>query len=140
MLSKRWLRMCEAEGDAWVAGQRWYCNCCAARYQPKFGMLTEVVASDGSVYWMLAEYPTDWHDVKWMAVEERHAGAASPAQLFAMLEQVRPYMGDGMLRQVTQQELCKGTPDGVYKVVDPKLVLAMPLWKWGDMLSFVKEV
>ena len=104
-------------------------------------MLTEVVTSDGSVYWMMAEFPTDWRDVKWMAVEERHPNAASPAQLFAMLEEVRPYTGDGMLRPVTQQELANGgNPDGVYKVTDPKLVHGQPLWKWGDMLSFVKQV
>ena len=41
--SKKWLRMKEeGEADAWVAGQRWYCNCCTARYRPKFGMLNEV--------------------------------------------------------------------------------------------------
>ena len=57
-----------------------------------------------------------------------------------MIEEVRPYTGDGMLRPVQPHELTKGTADGVYKICDPKLAFGMPLWRWGDMLSFVKEV
>ena len=103
-------------------------------------MLVEIIASDGEVYWLLAEFPMNWRDVKWLAVEERHNGASSPAKLFAMLEEVKPYTGDGMLRPAQQHEIVKGTPEGVFKITDPKLVYGQPLWKWGDMLSFVKEV
>ena len=131
---QKWSRMREESGVEYIAGQRWYCNCCTARYRPKFGMLVEVVA-DGATYWMLAKFPTDWHDVKWMSVEERHSGASSPAELFKMLEEVRRYMGDGMLRPALKSEIWKGTEDGVYKVVDPALLLSMP-----HMLSFTKQI
>ena len=55
-----------------------------------------------------------------------------------MLGQVSPYVGDGMLRPAVDSEIWRGTKDGVYKVIDPSLVMGLPLWKWGDLLSFAK--
>ena len=39
------------------------------------GMLTEIHASDGSVYWIVSHFPGEMNDVKWMAVEEKYGEA-----------------------------------------------------------------
>ena len=43
-----------------------------------------------------------------------------------------------MLRPAVDSKIWRGTTDRVYKVIDPSLVMAWPVWKWGDLLSFAK--
>jgi hypothetical protein len=45
------------------------------------GMLTEMHASTGAVYWMVPSYPGQMNDVKWMAVEQQFADANTPEEL-----------------------------------------------------------
>ena len=98
------------------------------------GMLVEV--HDGNVYWLRTEHPWEWRDVKWMKVEEQHSNALTPRMLLDMIETVSPYMGDGMLRPVELHELKPGaSPEGVFKVVNPRVLMAEPLWSWGALLS-----
>ena len=70
IVSKAWLRKL---AEPWASGQKWYCNCCTAKYRTTMGMLTEIHASDGSVYWIVSSFPGGMNDVKWMAVEENTA-------------------------------------------------------------------
>jgi hypothetical protein len=102
------------------------------------GMLTEIHSETGAVYWLFSEYPYEWKDCKWMAIEEKHADASSPKDLFDMIEEVHPYTADGFLRPATAAETWGESPEGVYKVTDVPLLKSMPLWKWGDILSFAK--
>ena len=53
----------------WALGQKWYCNCCGTTYKLTMGMLTEIHASTGAIYWIVSSYPGQMNDVKWMAVE-----------------------------------------------------------------------
>jgi len=134
--SKAWLRLFETEG--WAAYQRGYCKACYARYRPKMGMLTEIHSETDAVYWLFSEYPWEWKDCKWMAVEEKHKDARSPRELFEMIEEVHPHTADGFLRPARADECWYGSHVGVYKVADKALLQSMPIWKWGDMLSFAK--
>ncbi|WP_353239689.1 hypothetical protein [Limnohabitans sp.] len=104
--SKAWLRRFGLV--AWCPKQRWWCNCCGARYAPKMGMLVEIHGG-GNVFWLYSEYPWEWRDVKWMSVEEKHRDALTPKSLFDMIETVSPYLGDGMLRRVEPHELKPGS-------------------------------
>ncbi len=48
-------------------------------------------------------------------------------------------MGDGFLRAAEPRDLQTGSPGaGVFKITDPHGFLEMPVWKFGDMLSFAK--
>ncbi len=62
-------------------------------------MLAEVRLEDGQIFWLRTAHPGEWNDVKCMSTEEVHAEARTPLELFNMLERVRPYTGDGFLRQ-----------------------------------------
>ena len=39
------------------------------------GMLTEIRAADGSVYWISSEVPSEWRDCTWMQIEAKYLGA-----------------------------------------------------------------
>ena len=54
------------------------------------GVLTEIRARDGSVFWISSDFPDEWNDVKWMMVEERYSAALTPAQLYDVIEEVQP--------------------------------------------------
>ena len=47
------------------------------------GMLTEIHVADGSVFWIVSEFPGEMRDCKWMAVEERYKEARTPHGLIA---------------------------------------------------------
>ena len=112
---KSWTQLFE---EAWATGQRWYCKVCNARYRPGMGMLVELRASDGDIFWIPATYPREVKDCKWMRVEEDMGPVATPAELFARIQAIKPYLGDGMLRPATQSECWYGPCEGVYTFVD----------------------
>ena len=133
--SKHWKRRFENDPEA--AGQRWYCKASFARYKTKYGVLVELRDEFGNVYWISCDFPGEWNDVKWMAVEEAHK-ATSPRELFDMLEEIHPYTGDGFLRPATRSQCFGEDVTGVYKVVDIQNYCAMPVWSWSNILAFSK--
>ena len=62
------------------------------------GMLTELHAADGSVYWLVSTFSDEMHDAKWMAVEAQYGEARTPEDLYNMIRSTVPHTGDGFLR------------------------------------------
>ena len=111
---------------ALLQGERWYCGCCGARYRASSGVLNEIW-HDGLVYWMRSDSPLMNDD-------------APAAELPEMIEQIQPHTGeDDMIRLPNVGEIWTGPEHDVYKVVDPVAFAAMRVWKWTDMLEFVKH-
>ena len=54
------------------------------------GMVTEIHAVDGAVYWIVSVFPGAMRDAKWMAVEDRLKEARPPQELCSMIEAVLP--------------------------------------------------
>ena len=54
------------------------------------GMLTEIHASDGSVYWIVSTFPDEMNDAKWMAVEAQYGEARTPEDLYNMIRATVP--------------------------------------------------
>ena len=96
--SKAWLRKLPAP---WASGQKWYCNCCGAKYRTTMGMLTEIYASDGSIYWIVSEFHGEMNGVKWVAVEDQYGEARTPQDLYYMIRATVPHTSDGFLRPAT---------------------------------------
>ena len=53
--NQAWLR--RHDHEPWASGQRWYCNCCNARSRTTRGMLIDIHAADGNVYWIVRQVP-----------------------------------------------------------------------------------
>ena len=109
-----------------MRGERWYCGCCGARYRVSFGVLNEIW-HDGLVYWMRSDSPlTD--------------DFSAAAELSEMIEQIQPHnTEDDMIRLPNVGEIWSGQEHDIYKVVDPVAFAAMRVWKWTDMIEFVKH-
>ena len=109
-----------------MRGERWHCACCGARYRVGFGVLNEIW-HDGFVYWMRSDSPL--------------MDDLSPAAgLAEMIEQVQPHTGEeDMIRLANVGEIWTDPEHDVYKVVDPEARAAMRVWKWTDMVEFVKH-
>ena len=105
--------------------------------QDNYGVLVELRDEHGNVYWISCDFPGEWNDIKWMSVKQAHQ-AASPRDLFNMLEEIHPYLGDGFLRPATRAECFGEDATGVYKVVDLRNYTAMPVWSWNNILAFAK--
>ena len=133
---KAWQRMM---ANPWASGQRWYCNVCQARYRPRMGVLCEIHIR-GQVFWLRGTYPDELKDVKWLRVEEEMSPHVNtPAELYARIQNVQPYTGDGMLRAATPWEITVGGKDGVWRVQDKAGLMALPLWPFSDIISFSKK-
>ena len=110
-----------------LRGDRWYCDCCGARVKASYGALNEIW-HNGLVYWMRSDSP----------MMEDPSGPS--AELAEMIEQVQPHIGeDDMIRLPHVGEILTGPAADVYKVVDPTAFAAMRVWKWSDMLEFIKH-
>ena len=105
------------------------------------GMLTEMHASTGAIDWVVSSYPGQMNDVKWMAVEQQHADARTPEELYNRIPSTIPYMGDGFLRPAVQADAWAGAQlEGVYKVVDISLMRSMAVWSHLEMIAFAEAI
>ena len=105
-------------------------------------MLTEIHASDGSVYWIVSSFPGEMNDVKWMAVEERHGEARTPQDLYNMIQTTVPHTGDGFHRPAVQAGCwtANASLEGVYKIVNVPLTCSMPVWSHMEMVAFAEAI
>ena len=110
------------------------------------GMLTEIHASTGSVYWIVSSFPGQMNDVKWMAVEQQFRDANTPEELYDRIPKCIPYLGDGFLRPAVAADqwplairFNQGL-EGVYKVVDMALYRSMAVWSHMDMIAFAETI
>ena len=106
------------------------------------GMLTEIHASDGSVYWLVSTFPGEMNDVKWMAVEERYGEPHAPQDLCNMIQTTVPHTGYGFLRPTVQADCCTANAslEGVYKLVDIPLMRSMAVWSHLEMIAFAEAI
>ena len=130
----------------WALGQTWYCNCCGAAYRMSMGMLTEIHASTGAVYWIVSSYPGQMNDVKWMAVEQQYADARTPEELYRRIPTWIPYLGDDFLRPAVPSDQWpladhhnQGLAD-VCKIVDMDLFRSMAVWSLLEMIAFAETI
>ena len=78
--------------------------------------------------------------MKWLRVEEEMSPHVNtPAELYARIQNVQPYTGDGMLRAATSHEITVGGKDGVWRVQDKADLMSLPLWPFSDIISFSKK-
>ena len=137
--NKAWLRKLPVP---WASGQKWYCNRCYAKYRTTMCMLTEIRAADGSVYWIVSEFPGGMRDVNWMAVEDQYKEARTPQYLYNMIQAVVSYTGDGFLRPATPADCWTGgsSVEGVCKVVNVPLMRSMPVWGFLEIVAFAEAI
>ena len=105
------------------------------------GMLTEIHASDGSVYWIVSTFPEEMTDAKLMAVEAQYGEARAPEDLYNMIRTTGPHTGDGFQHPAVLAD-CWGPSslDGVFKVVDIPRTCAMPVWNFMEMVAFAEAI
>ena len=120
-------------------GQRWYCRCCLARYQTKFGMLLKICKQDQYVYARIPVKNFDLLDATAMSIEETADPAAlrSPEASFASLKRQTPSCGDH-LRPAVATDMWKdptNTMEGVYKI-SRDWFAALPSWRWEDIFVY----
>ena len=105
------------------------------------GMLTEIHASTGDIYWIVSSYSGERNDVKWMAIEQQHGDARTPEELDNRIPTSIPYMGDGFRRLAVQAETWAGAQlEGVYKVTDISLMRSMAVWSHLEMIAFAEAI
>ena len=137
--SKAWSRKLAVP---WAPGQRWYCNCCTTAYRMSMGMLTEIHASNGAIYWIVSSYPGEMHDVKWMAIKEQSGDAGSPSDLYNRIPTTVPYIGYGFVHPAVPSDAWNAgsSLEGVYKVVDIPLMRSMVVWRHLEMVAFAEAI
>ena len=106
------------------------------------GMLTEIHAADGSIYWIVSEFPGEMRDVKWMAIEDRYREARCPQDLYNMIEAVAPCTGNGFLCAATPTDCwtAGASLKGVNNVVNIPLMRSMPVWGFLEMVTFAEAI
>ena len=106
------------------------------------GMLTEIHASDGSVYWIVCGFPGEMNDVKWVAFEEQYGEARTPQDVCYMIWTTVPYTGDSFLRPATRVDCWDASASikCVYKVADAPLMRSMPVWNFMKMVAFAEAI
>ena len=90
-----------------------------------------------SVYFLLAQYPRQWSDIKHLQVEAT-TPAATPQELYNRILAVQPYTGCGFLRAAQPGEVQVGDGTGVFRFADPSVLATMPEWKWEELVCFSK--
>ena len=69
-------------------------------------------------------------------------GAVStPEELYQKIERVSPYLGDGMLRRCTTQEMNQGyggDPMGHYRIIDGDKIRGLERWDFRDVIALGK--
>ena len=132
---KAWTRLHE---NPLQKGQRWYCVVCGNKYRTKYGVLVELRHGQ-DVYFLLAQYPKKWNDIKHMRMERDIPNCATPKELYDRIMAVKPYTGDGMLRPARQSEVQPGkSTEDAWKFANPEVIEKMPVWNWNDLANFSK--
>jgi hypothetical protein len=123
--------------DPLATRQRWYCICCGARYQTKFGMIVELEVH-GNFYYVKADIPPEnLEDLRAMWLEENKK-PIDPEDLFAKLNLVTPHRSE-ILRQITQEDVMAGAKtkfdQNAYKIT-PSAYKTLPHFEWQQIMNF----
>ena len=101
-------------------------------------MLVEVHLSDGSVFWIRGEFADEYNYIKHMAAEVRHAEARTPMEPYEAVQEVKPFMGDGLLRQARPDETQYGDHEGVFRIVPREPFQSVQAWSFAQLMAFVR--
>ena len=129
ILSDKWDTLLE---DPLAEKQRWYCMC-NKRYQPKFGVLVEIVHRMGpekaeTACYALAEHPPfNLKDLKAMAIQEQFQNLKTPQELYKALPKAKPLDRGTFLKPVAEME-------GFYKF-DVPMFKSIPEFQWNQLFN-----
>ena len=116
---------CDTLHDPLAAKKRTYCAC-GKRYQPKFGVLVEIVHCMGpekaeTAFYALAEHPPfDLNDLEQFSVK-------TPHEFYKALPKVKPLDSSTFLKPVAEME-------GFYKF-DVPLFSSIPKFQWDQFFN-----
>ena len=136
--SKLWDRL---KDDPLASGQRYYCNCCFARYRQQSGTLIQIQAPGCSPSFCRATIPPrDCEDVKAMWLEEE-LDPENPQVLYDRLPCAEPHADGTFLRVALPHEIVipTKTPGGIFKILDVDAFLKMPVFPWQQMFNMFTE-
>ena len=131
MTSKGWKRKKEIT-TGWVLGQRYYCVKCGAAYKTKRGCVVQLkLQGHSTVSYMRAEVPNeDTLDLMAMRAERKYFQTGMGAnQLFGPLPELAP----------ESTSFLAPFGETVITYTDRELVDTLPMYKWVDILTYVKE-
>ena len=131
--SKGWRR--KHDGEAWKAGQKYYCIKCEAGYKTKWGVICEIIVDHEQVFYMRAEVPDeDTLDIQAMRAEMKLGGAAckDAKELFDMLPVINP-RATSIMEEVNAEA-------GLFRITDREFFETLPMFKWVDVMTFAKGI
>ena len=128
--SKAWEQL--FPGEAWHAGQRWYCRDTPwnqeHRYYAKYGVIVEIRRGN-TIYYMRAEVPDKQKlDILAMSYEKKYGKDITPAELYAKIPIVRP--------SVTELVTPYKAEKGIYKFRSVADLALVPWWSWDEIYTF----
>ena len=132
--SKVWDRL---KDDPLASGQRYYCNCCNARYKHENGSLLEIQTPGCvPVFCRATNPPYDNQDVKAMYLEDE-LDPSSPEDLYSRIPEALPFADGTFIRQALKSELHNPQSDnyGVYRIVDVPSFKRMKRFPWEQMFG-----
>ena len=61
-----------------------------------------------------------------------------PVELYNAIESVKPFTGDGFLRQARPDEVQDGDTDGVYRIIPREAFQRVEAWSFAQLMAFVR--
>jgi hypothetical protein len=125
--------------------QRWYCNCCTAKFRTAFGIVIEILlppsksAPNGTWLYMRSTVPdTDEEDIKAMRIEEE-MDPDSPEDLYNRLPNTTPSLEGGMFRRAEAREMDPRRMShltSTFKIIDVMNFATLPMFPWKQIYTF----
>ena len=130
--SKMWPRLHQT--DAWVKGQRYYCQINAwdqaHRHHSKYGVIVEI--RRGKQIYCRGSVPDEAkHDILALQYQHQHGRDMTPAELYARIPTVMP--------TTTEIVLPVNEEKGVYKLKSVEVYNSFPVWSWSQIYTLASE-
>ena len=134
IISKIWDRRKE---DPLATGQRYYCNCCNAKYRHASGSLLQIqVPGSDPAICRATNPPRDNEYLKAMYLDDE-LDPTSRADLDNRIPEAIPYAEGTLLRQAELKDMYSSSMStyGVFKIIDVLAFEQMPLFPWEQMFT-----
>ena len=126
--SKMWDRKYKDPG---ATRNKWKCTVCRANYRTKWGVFVEI-SIDKQIYCLRATIPDDdTLDIKAMDLERKLKEGSTPQDLYDAIPVFAP--------TTTQYIETRDAAKGQYRLIDKDSYLALPEWKWAEVLQMGSE-
>lgn len=138
--AKAWDKLHKGADEWEKTGQRWWCNCCGARYMTRHGMMCEVYHPHTGTFWVRAKVPNlDHQDVRAMRIERDMAGRdeiVDAAALFASLPDTLPSSVPVYMRAAIAADMRDGrSPEGHWKLLNEEVLANIPWFEWDTLFN-----